>query len=129
MAQVCFLTRAGKIPLSSHLYTGASGTLGFGGIIHNQWFQGKWLPYHTLDTKNISIDWQELRAIVVASYVWASIVSLGNDDGDVEIMRRGLGITTSLTLGIKLFGTFGTAKRLRGKIEWLQYKKQLMLCT
>jgi hypothetical protein len=54
------------------LYTDASGTLGFGGIFRTQWFQGKWLPHQTLDTKNISIDWQELYAIVVASYIWAS---------------------------------------------------------
>ena len=55
------------------LYTDASGTLGFGGIFRNQWFQGKWLPHQTLDTKNISIDWQELYAIVVACYIWASV--------------------------------------------------------
>lgn len=55
------------------LYTDASGTLGFGGIFRTQWFQGKWLPHQTLATTNISIDWQELYAIVVASYIWASI--------------------------------------------------------
>jgi hypothetical protein len=47
----------------------ASVTVGFRGIFRTQWFQGKWLPPHqTLDTKNISVDWQELYAIVVASY-------------------------------------------------------------
>ena len=55
------------------LYTDVSGTLGFGGIFRNQWFPGKWLPHQTLDTKNISIDWQELYAIVVACYIWASV--------------------------------------------------------
>ena len=55
------------------LYTDASGTLGFGGIFRTQWFQGKWLPHQTLTTKNISIDWQELYAIVVASYIWAPL--------------------------------------------------------
>ena len=55
------------------LYTDASGTLGFGGIHKNQWFQGTWLPNQTLDTKNISIDWQELYAIVVASYIWGNL--------------------------------------------------------
>ena len=72
MAQVCFLTRAGKIPLSSHSILMplvpwvldipepvVSGT--------------KWLPHQTLDTKNISIDWQELYAIVVACYIWSSV--------------------------------------------------------
>jgi hypothetical protein len=56
-----------------YLYTDASGTLGFGGIFRTQWFEGKWLPHQTLNTKNISIDWQELYAIVVASYIWAPL--------------------------------------------------------
>ena len=56
-----------------YLYTDASGTLGFGGIFRTQWFQGKWLPHQTLNTKNISIDWQELYAIVVASYIWSPL--------------------------------------------------------
>ena len=55
------------------LHTDAPGTLGFGGIFRNQWFQGKWLPHQTLDTKNIIIDWPELYAIVVAWYIWASV--------------------------------------------------------
>ena len=57
------------------LYTDASGTLGFGGIFQNQWFQGKWLPHQILDTKYINVDWQELYAIVVACYIWASILA------------------------------------------------------
>ena len=73
MAQVCFLTRAGKISLSSHSILMPLVPWGFGGIFRNQWFQGKWLPHQTLDTKNISIDWQELYAIVVACYIWASV--------------------------------------------------------
>ena len=55
------------------LYTDASGTLGFGGIFRTQWFQDKWLPHQKLNTKNISIDWQELYTIVVASYIWAPL--------------------------------------------------------
>jgi hypothetical protein len=55
------------------LYTDASVTLGFGGIFRTQWFQGKWLPHQTLNTKNISIDSQELYVIVVASYIWAPL--------------------------------------------------------
>ena len=45
----------------------------FGGIFQNQWFQGKWLPHQTLDTKNIIIDWNELYVIVVTCYIWGSI--------------------------------------------------------
>jgi hypothetical protein len=67
-----FLNSFWEISTNLSLYTDASGTLGFGGIFRTQWFQGKWLPHQTLDTKNISIDWQELYAIVVASYIWAS---------------------------------------------------------
>lgn len=52
------------------LYTDASGTLGFGGIFQHQWFQGKWLPHQTLSYKDMSIDWQELYAIVAATYIW-----------------------------------------------------------
>lgn len=52
------------------LFTDASGTLGFGGIFQNQWFQGSWLPHQSLGSKDISIDWQELFAIVAATYIW-----------------------------------------------------------
>ena len=75
------------------LYMDASGTLGFGGIFHTQWFQGKWLPHQTLTTKNISIDWQELYAIVVASYIWAPlwaqkrIVFYGDNQAVVSIIN------------------------------------------
>jgi hypothetical protein len=55
------------------LYTDASGTLSFRGIFRTQWFQGKWLPHQTLNTKNIRIDWQELYVIVVASYIWVPV--------------------------------------------------------
>ena len=58
---------------TNFLYTDVSGTLGFVGIFRTQWFQGKWLPHQTLNTKNISIDWQELYAIVVDSYIWAPL--------------------------------------------------------
>ena len=49
-----------------HLYTDAASTVGFGGIFGTQWFQGKWQPNQTISTPGISIDWQELYAIVVA---------------------------------------------------------------
>ena len=53
-----------------HLFTDASGSLGFGGIHGTQWFQGKWLPHQSLTSKGISIAWQELYAIVVACAIW-----------------------------------------------------------
>jgi hypothetical protein len=60
---------------STHLslYTDASGTLGFGGFSAPSGFRVNGLPHQTLSTKNISIDWQELYAILVASYIWAPL--------------------------------------------------------
>ena len=41
-----------------HLYTDASGSLGYGGYPHGQWFQSHWLPQHCLNpVTGISIDW------------------------------------------------------------------------
>ena len=57
------------------LFTDASGTLSFGGIFRNQWFQGSWLPHQSLDAKEISIDWQELFAIIAATYIWGHVWS------------------------------------------------------
>ena len=55
------------------LYTDASRTLGFGGFSAPSGFRVNGLPHQTLNTKNISIDWQELYAILVASYIWAPL--------------------------------------------------------
>ena len=55
-----------------HLYTDAASTVGFGGIFGTQWFQGKWQPNQTIGTPGISIDWQELYAIVVACSIWGT---------------------------------------------------------
>ena len=53
------------------LYTDATSLVGFGGYFNGQWFQGKWLPHMRLSpTKGISIEWQELFAIVVACALW-----------------------------------------------------------
>ena len=54
-----------------HLFTDASGSLGFGGIYGTQWFQGAWQPDHTLTSKGISIAWQELYAIIVPCAIWS----------------------------------------------------------
>ena len=53
-----------------HLYTDAASTVGFGGIFGTQWFQGKWQPNQTISTPSISIDWQELYAVVVTCSIW-----------------------------------------------------------
>ena len=54
-----------------HLYTDASGTIGFGGYFNGKWFQGKWPPHmHLNKDRGISIEWQELFPIVVACAIW-----------------------------------------------------------
>ena len=48
------------------LYTDASGRLGCGAYLQGQWFHHQWQPRQQL-SKNISIQWQELFAIVAAA--------------------------------------------------------------
>ena len=60
-----------EVPISKfpdlQLYTDASGSLGYGGFLDGQWFQGSWLPNHTLSKeRGISIEWQELFPIYLA---------------------------------------------------------------
>ena len=52
------------------LFTDASGSLGYGGIFQNRWFQGHWLTSQQLGKQGISILWQELYAINVAFHLW-----------------------------------------------------------
>ena len=53
------------------LYSGASGTNGYDGYFNGKWFQGRWLPHMQLGRgTRISIEWQELFPIVVASAIW-----------------------------------------------------------
>ena len=55
------------------LFTDASGTIGFGGYLAGQWFQGSWPPHLALSkATGISIEWQELFPIVVACVIWKS---------------------------------------------------------
>ena len=59
-----FLDTQATSPPELQLYTGASGSLGYGGFLAGEWFQGHWLPHHTLSHKRgISIEWQELFPI------------------------------------------------------------------
>ena len=54
------------------LFTGASGSLSYGGIFQKRWFQGKWLPCQQLGQRGISILWQELYAINVVCHLWGT---------------------------------------------------------
>ena len=59
-------------PPELQLFTDASGTLGYGGFLNGLWFQGRWLPEHTLSKqRGISIEWQELFPIYLACVLWA----------------------------------------------------------
>ena len=60
---------------SLHLYTDASGSIGFGGILSSQWFNGKWRAHQQLGQSGINIAWQELFALVVACHLWGSTFS------------------------------------------------------
>ena len=65
-----FLNKAWETSFNLHLFTDASGSLGYGGIYGSQWFQGTWLAHQTLSSPGVSIAWQELYAIVVACAIW-----------------------------------------------------------
>ena len=57
-----------------HLFTDASGAIGYGAFFNNLWFQGGWLPEHFLNTSmGISITWQELFPIYLACMVWGPL--------------------------------------------------------
>ena len=46
-----FLDTRATSPPELQLYTDASGSLGYGGFLAGEWFQGHWLPHHTLSQK------------------------------------------------------------------------------
>ena len=56
------------------LYTDASGSLGCGAYYQGQWFHHQWQPHQQL-SKTISIQWQELFAIVAAALTWGHLWS------------------------------------------------------
>lgn len=77
------------------LYTDAAGSIGFGGYLAGQWFQGRWLPEQKLDTKTgISIVWQELYPIYLACRLWGSqwtakrIVFFCDNESVVQILNQ-----------------------------------------
>ena len=51
------------------LYTDASGCFGCGAYFQGQWFHHQWQSHQEL-SKHISIQWQELFAIVATSLTW-----------------------------------------------------------
>ena len=67
-----FLNNYWESSVELHLFTDASGSLGYGGIFRTQWFQGTWQPHQTLVSPGLSIAWQELYAIVVACAIWGA---------------------------------------------------------
>ena len=51
------------------LFTDASGTLGCGAYFQGSWFHYSWQPHQRLSPK-VSIQWQELFAILAATLTW-----------------------------------------------------------
>ena len=56
-----------------HLFTDASGTLGFGAFFNGAWIRGDWQPHQKLPGR--SIQWQELFAIIAAALTWGHLLS------------------------------------------------------
>ena len=70
-ARSFFLDTAFTSTPDLELYTDAASTVGFGGYFNGKWFQGRWPPHLLIDKrKGISIEWQELFAIVIARALW-----------------------------------------------------------
>ena len=65
-----FLNTEWETSATLQLFTDAAGSIGFGGIHGCQWFQGRWPAHQNLEAPGISINWQELFAIVVACSIW-----------------------------------------------------------
>jgi hypothetical protein len=65
---------SGQTPSPSvQLYTDAAGSIGFGGYLAGQWFQGRWLLEQTNNkTNGISIVWQELFPIYLVCRLWGA---------------------------------------------------------
>ena len=51
-----------------HLYTDASGSLGYGAVFHQNWFYGPWPPSRT--SKNIIV--LEMFLIVLSTKIWGT---------------------------------------------------------
>lgn len=81
---------------SLHLYTDASGTIGFGGYYQGQWFASPWskVSLPVLE-KRISIAFQELFPIVVSALLWGQnwkrkhILFHCDNEATVHIINKG----------------------------------------
>ncbi|CAB4014737.1 Hypothetical predicted protein, partial [Paramuricea clavata] len=77
------------------LYTDAAGSIGFGGYLAGQWYQGLWLPEQNINQKTgISIAWQELYPIYLACCLWGSqwtskrIVFFCDNESIVQVLNQ-----------------------------------------
>ena len=53
------------------LYNNAASKIGFGSFFLGKWFQGCWPPHlHLNKEQGVSIEWEELFAIVVTCAIW-----------------------------------------------------------
>lgn len=113
-----------------HLHTDASGTIGYGGIFGSQWFQGKWLSHQTLSSPGISIDWQELYAIVIACHLWGKfwcnkrIIFFCDNQVVVDVINtkrskspRMMDLVRNLTLTTLHNNTYIKAEHIPGKLN------------
>ena len=66
-----FLEEAWTPAPTLHLYTDAAGAIGYGAYFNGAWLSESWLPHQRLNSKGISIAWQELFAIVAAVWTWS----------------------------------------------------------
>ena len=64
-----FLDPAWTTADQMELYTDASGTLGYGAYFQGHWFRAAWEPLQR--PPFVSIQWQELFAVVAAARAWA----------------------------------------------------------
>lgn len=66
-----FLEKEPTLADNLHLFTDASGTIGFGGFYHGDWFASAWDTDLLASVKSdLSIAFQELYPIVVAAILW-----------------------------------------------------------
>ena len=56
---------------SLHLYTDASGMLGYGAVFRCQWIRSDWAPHQL--PPHVSIQWQELFAVLAAAITWGHL--------------------------------------------------------
>ena len=70
---VMFIAPDWKDAEAIHLYTDASGTLGFGAFFNGTWIRGDWQPHQQLP--KCSIPWQELFTILAAALTWGYLLS------------------------------------------------------